>query len=123
MSYLRRISTRRLLAALVGCVLAAGVSAAAIALAAGGGGPTPPPKPLADALHDALAAPAPAGVTARIEFTNHLIDAASLQGADPLLTGAKGRLWASGEQAPARAAGLRRGGGAATRRCCSTATG
>jgi hypothetical protein len=98
MSYLRHISTRRLLALVVGCALALGVGAAAIALAAGGTGPTPPPKPLADAIHDALAAPQPAGVTARIDFTNHLVDAASLQGADPLLTGAKGRLWASGDK-------------------------
>jgi hypothetical protein len=98
MSYLRHISTRRLLGLVVGCALALGVGAAAIALAAGGTGPTPPPKPLADAIHDALAAPQPAGVTARIDFTNHLVDAASLQGADPLLTGAKGRLWASGDK-------------------------
>src|SRR4051812_20154386 len=98
MSYLRHISTRRLLALVVGCALAVGVGAAAIALAAGGTGTAPPPKPLADAVHDALAAPRPAGVTARIEFTNHLVDAASLQGADPLLTGAKGRLWASGDK-------------------------
>jgi outer membrane lipoprotein-sorting protein len=98
MSYLRHISTRRLLALVVGCALAIGVGAAAIALAAGGRGTTPPPKPLADAIHDALAAPRPAGVSARIDFTNHLVDAASLQGADPLLTGAKGRLWASGDK-------------------------
>src|SRR4051812_9749182 len=98
MSYLRHISTRRLLALVVGCALAVGVGAAAIALAAGGTGTAPPPKPLADAVHDALAAPRPAGVTARIEFTNHLVDAASLQGADPLLTGAKGRLWASDDK-------------------------
>ena len=98
MSYLRHISTRRLLALVVGCALAIGVGAAAIALAAGGTGTTPPPKPLADAIHDALAAPQPAGVTARIDFTNHLVDAASLQGADPLLTGANGRLWASGDK-------------------------
>jgi hypothetical protein len=98
MSSLRHISTRRLLALVAGCVLAVAAGAAAIALAAGGTGPTPPPKPLAQAIHDALAAPQPAGVTARIDFTNHLIDAASLQGADPLLTGAKGRLWASGEK-------------------------
>ena len=98
MSYLRHISTRRLLALVVGCALAIGVGAAAIALAAGGTGATPPPKPLADAIHDALAAPQPAGVTARIDFTNHLVDAASLQGADPLLTGANGRLWASGDK-------------------------
>jgi hypothetical protein len=94
MSYLRHISTRRLLA-LCAAVVVALAGAAAIALAAGGSGPKPPPKPLAQAVHDALAAPAVQGVTARISFTNHLIDAASLQGSDPLLTGAKGRLWAT----------------------------
>jgi hypothetical protein len=98
MSYLRHISIGRLLALIVGCTLAIGVGAAAIALAARGPRTTPPPKPLAAAIHDALAAPQPAGITARIDFTNHLVDAASLQGADPLLTGAKGRLWASGDK-------------------------
>jgi outer membrane lipoprotein-sorting protein len=97
MSYLRRISTRRLLALCAMVVVLAG-GAAAIAFAAGGSGPTPPPKPLAQAVHDALAAPAVEGVTARITFTNHLIDSASLQGSDPILTGAKGRLWASGDK-------------------------
>src|SRR3954451_13867020 len=96
MSYLRHISTRRLIA-LSAAVVAVLASAAAIALAAGGSGPTPPAKPLAQAVHDALAAPAVDGVTARISFTNHLVDAASLQGSDPLLTGAKGRLWATGD--------------------------
>jgi hypothetical protein len=98
MSYLRHISTRRLLALLATTVAVLAGGAAAIALAAGGSGPTPPPKPLAQAVHDALAAPAVDGVTARISFTNHLIDAASLQGSDPLLTGAKGRLWATGDR-------------------------
>ena len=98
MSYLRHISTRRLLALLATTVVVLAGSAAAIALAAGGSGPTPPPKPLAQAVHDALAAPAVDGVTARISFTNHLVDAASLQGSDPLLTGAKGRLWATGDR-------------------------
>src|SRR3954451_7394099 len=98
MSYLRHISTRRLLALLATTVVVLAGSAAAIALAAGGSGPTPPPKPLAQAVHDALAAPAVDGVTARISFTNHLVDAASLQGSDPLLTGAKGRLWATGDK-------------------------
>jgi len=112
MSYLRHISTRRLLALVVGCALAIGVGAAAIALAAGGTGTTPPPKPLADAIHDALAAPQPAGVTARIEFTNHLVDAASLQGADPLLTGANGRLWASGDKLRLELQASDTGGGA-----------
>jgi len=112
MSYLRHISTRRLLALVVGCALAIGVGAAAIALAAGGTGTTPPPKPLADAIHDALGAPQPAGITARIDFTNHLVDAASLQGADPLLTGAKGRLWASGDKLRLELQASDAGGGA-----------
>jgi len=97
MSYLRSISTRRLLL-LSGGLLALLASAAAIAVAATSGGPTPPPKPLAEAVHDALAAPDVQGVTARITFTNRLIDASGLGerfGADPLLTGAKGRLWLS----------------------------
>jgi hypothetical protein len=98
MSYLRQISTRRLLSVCSATVAVLAGSAAAIALASGGSGPTPPPKPLAQAVHDALAAPAIDGVTARISFTNHLIDAASLQGSDPLLTGADGRLWATGDK-------------------------
>lgn len=94
MSTLRRISTRRLLAICAITVAAAiGVTAAAMAMT--GGGPKPPPKPLANAVHDALSAPAVPGVSARIEFTNHLVDASSIQGTDPLLGGASGRLWAS----------------------------
>jgi outer membrane lipoprotein-sorting protein len=64
-----------------------------MALAAVGSGPVPPPKPLAVAAHDALAAPPPDGVTARISFTNHLISSSSIEGSDPILTGASGRLW------------------------------
>jgi hypothetical protein len=94
MSYLRRISTRRLLALCAG-VLVVGVATAAIALAATGGGPTPPPKPLPNAVHDALAAPRVAGISARVEFTNHLLTSDSVQGSDPLLTGGSGRLWAT----------------------------
>jgi outer membrane lipoprotein-sorting protein len=96
MNFLRTISTRRLLALLVG-LAAAGGGGTAIALAATGGGPVPPAKPLAAAVHDALAAPAVQGITARVQFTNHLIDAASLQGSDPLLSGGSGRLWLSGD--------------------------
>jgi hypothetical protein len=51
-------------------------------------------------------------VTARIAFTNHLVDAASLQGADPLLTGAKGRLWASGDKLRLELQASDAGGGA-----------
>ena len=95
MTRLRTISTRRLLALCVAAVLGlAGV--APIAVAATGGGPTPPPEPLAQALHDAAAAAAPAGVTARVTFTNKLIDASGIsQDRNPLLSGAKGRLWIS----------------------------
>lgn len=94
MSYLRRISTLRLL--VIGAALTLFAAAtAAIALAAGSGGPTPPPKPLDQAVHDALTAPSPAGVSARIHFTNDLVGESVLEGADPLLGGASGRLWAT----------------------------
>jgi hypothetical protein len=96
MSFLRRLQTTRLLA-LIGALAAAAACTAAIAIAAGGSASPPPAKPLAVALHDALAARPVAGVTARIRFTNHLVDAASLRGSDPVLTGATGRLWASAD--------------------------
>ena len=38
-------------------------------------------------------APPVDGITARIKFTNHLVDSSSLQGSDPILSGATGRLW------------------------------
>lgn len=96
MSALRRISTRKLLA-VCSLALAVVIGGAAIAMATGGSGPKPAPKPLADAVHDALAAPQVPGVSARIKFTNNLVDASSIQGTDPLLGGAEGRLWASPE--------------------------
>jgi outer membrane lipoprotein-sorting protein len=110
-SFLRRISTRHLLA-LCAAAIVAGAGAAALAMAAGGTGAQPPAKPLAQALHDALAAPPVEGVTARISFTNHLVDAASLQGRDPLLTGATGRLWAAGDRLRLELQASDAGGGA-----------
>ena len=80
------------------CALVAGVIAIAGAAAAGafnGPGPVPKPKPLANAIHDALSAPTVTGVSADIQFTNHLIDTSGVRGASPLLTGASGRLWAT----------------------------
>src|SRR5207253_6949713 len=67
----------------------------ALAVAARSAGPKPPPKPLADAIHDALAAPEPEGITARIEFTNRLFPSGALLGnvASALMSGASGRLW------------------------------
>jgi hypothetical protein len=94
MKLLRTTSTRRLLAGLTGLLVAI-LAGTAIAIAASGSGPKPAPKPLARAVHDAMTAPAVAGITARITFTNHLIDAGNIQGTDPLFTGGSGRLWVS----------------------------
>jgi outer membrane lipoprotein-sorting protein len=92
-SFLRTISTPRLAALCASaCALAAGGTAIAVA---GQDGPKPPPKPLATAAHDALTAPEVQGITARVKFTNHLIDTSGIHGANPLLSGATGRLWLS----------------------------
>jgi len=102
MSYfIRRLPLSRLLL-LCALVVALGASATAIAFALGGG-PTPPAKPLAQAVHDALAAPAVQGVSARIQLTDHLLEGADLASgsggtagelaSSPLLTGASGRMW------------------------------
>jgi len=98
MSFLRRLSTPRLLA-LCAAVLVLAAGGTAIASAVSASNPVPTPKPLAVAVHDALAGPAVPGLTARVQFTNHLIDASSLQGegASPLLTGASGRIWLSAD--------------------------
>lgn len=94
MKLLRTISTRRLLAAIAGLIIAV-AGGTAIAVAAAGTGPTPPPESLAQALHQAASAPAVSGISARISFTNNLINSADIQGSDPLLNGATGRLWVS----------------------------
>jgi outer membrane lipoprotein-sorting protein len=93
-NFLRQLRTSRLLV-LCASVLALGAGGATVATTAFSGGPKPPAKPLNAAVHDALAAPSVEGVTARIEFTNKLIDGSSLSPGSPLLKGASGRLWAS----------------------------
>src|SRR3954453_19779968 len=92
MRFLRTIPTRRLIALCLSAIAIA-VCGTAIAIAAGGSGPPPPPKPLARAVHDGLTAPQVQGITARVKFTNHLIDSSGIHGANPLLSGADGRLW------------------------------
>jgi len=88
MKFLRTLSTQRLLATIAGLVLAV-AGGTAIAVAASGSGPVPAKKPLAQAVHDALAAKSISGISADVTFTNHLIDGASLAGGGtPLLTGA-----------------------------------
>jgi outer membrane lipoprotein-sorting protein len=95
-AFLRRISTRRLLT-LCASLVAIGGGGTAIAIAATSGGPVPQPKDLPVAIHDALTAPKVEGVTARIHFTNHLINNSDVRGGSPLLSGASGRLWASSD--------------------------
>jgi outer membrane lipoprotein-sorting protein len=94
MKFLRTVSTQRLLAIIAGLIIAI-VGGTAIAVAASNGGPKPRAESLATALHQAASAPAVDGITARIQFTNNLIDASDLQGTDPILNGASGRLWIS----------------------------
>jgi outer membrane lipoprotein-sorting protein len=92
-SFLRTISTPRLAALCASaCALAAGGTAIALA---GDDGAKPPAKPLAAAVHDGLTAPEVQGITARVKFTNHLIDTSGIHGGNPLLSGATGRLWLS----------------------------
>jgi hypothetical protein len=97
--FLRTLSTSRLVALIVAVVVVAAGGAAIAVAASGGSGPTPPPKPLADALHDSLAGPAPEGVTARITFTNKLFPSGALSGqvGSALMSGASGRLWATND--------------------------
>ncbi len=94
MKLLRTISTQRLLAIVAGLVIAV-AGGTAIAFAAAGNGTVPKPEPLAQALHQAAAAPAVTAISARIKFTDNLIDSTALQGSDPILSGATGRLWLS----------------------------
>jgi outer membrane lipoprotein-sorting protein len=97
---LRTLSTRGLVLVLAVAVLVMSATGTAIALAASGsGGPTPPAKPLDQTIHDALAAPRPAGITARIRFTNNLFPSGALLGgkASALMTGATGRLWVTSD--------------------------
>ena len=94
MKLLRTISTQRLLAIIAGLVIAV-AGGTAIAFAAAGGGRVPARESLAKALHQAAAAPGVTAISARISFTDNLIDSTALQGSDPILTGATGRLWLS----------------------------
>jgi outer membrane lipoprotein-sorting protein len=111
----RRLPLSRLLA-VCGAVVALGISITAIALAAGSG-PTPPARPLAQAVHDALAGPSVQGFSANITLTNKLLEGANLASgggagsggpeggstgeltSSPLLSGGAGRLWVSGGKA------------------------
>ena len=96
MQFLRRISSKQLAILCVAAIVVI-VGGTALALAAGSGGPVPPRKPLANAVHDALAAPELQGASARISFKNNLLSGVDLRGSNPLLAGADGRLWATND--------------------------
>ncbi len=93
MRALRTLPTRRLWALVAAVALLA--ITGGIAQAALGGASAPPPKPLDRAIDAALHAPAAAGVSAKISFTNDLLPSGSLPegSASPVLAGADGRLW------------------------------
>jgi outer membrane lipoprotein-sorting protein len=90
----RTLSTGRLIV-LVVAVVAVVVGGTVAVAARGGSAATPPPKALDQAIHDALTAPQPDGITARISFTNNLLPSGALTGqaGSALVTGATGRLW------------------------------
>jgi outer membrane lipoprotein-sorting protein len=113
MNILRRLPLSRLLL-LCGMVVALGIGITALAVGLSTG-PVPPPKPLAEAVHDALAGGREQpiqGVSAQIQFTNRLLEGANLASgssdgggsggggglaSSPLVTGASGRLWISAD--------------------------
>jgi outer membrane lipoprotein-sorting protein len=82
------------LAAVVALAISAGMAQAALS-----GSPKPDPKPLDRAVADALNAPAVAGVSARVTFTNGLLPSGTLprESASPLLAGADGRVWVAAD--------------------------
>ena len=94
MKIFRTLSTRTLIVVAV-LVVAAVIGGVAAVSAIGGSGPTPPSKPLAQAIHDALAGQKPDGLTADIGFTNTLFPSGSLTGqaGSALMSSATGRLW------------------------------
>ena len=98
MRRLRTLSTRRL-TAIVAAVVVLAASAAIAQAGLIGAGPKPEPKALDRAILDAANAPAVKGISARIEFKNGLLPSGALpEGASsPLLQGAEGRLWITGD--------------------------
>lgn len=100
-SLFRRLPISRLLL-LCAALVVAGIAGTALASALGSD-PKPAPKPLADAVHEALAAPRPQGFSAHVRFVNHLVEGTTLQGqsggagSNPLLSGADGRVWISND--------------------------
>ncbi len=98
MKLFRQLSTPRLLILIAAIVVAAAAASIGSLAALGSNGQTPPAKPLDQALEDALTAPTPDGVTARVRFTNNLFPSGALAGmtgaaSSALTSGGSGRLW------------------------------
>ena len=95
MRHLRTLSNRGLLVLAVALAALAGAAAAVGAGLTGGARTAPPAKPLDQAIREALAAPRPEGLTARVTFTNNLFPTGALvgQAGSALVSGASGRLW------------------------------
>jgi outer membrane lipoprotein-sorting protein len=92
--FLRTASGRALTLAAIGF---AGLMIGGAVIAAGAGGTDQKPvrKPLARAVAESLNGSAIQGVSARVDFTNRLIDSSLAgEGAGPLIGGGSGRLWA-----------------------------
>src|SRR5438132_2057818 len=94
MNLFRRISTSKLIAAVLLPVVA--VLVTAVAVASSRSGPKPPPRSLASALNAAVHAQPVSGFSARISFTDRLFPDGALTGS-PLVAGAGGRVWISND--------------------------
>jgi outer membrane lipoprotein-sorting protein len=69
---------------------------AVAATGADGGDDRPPAKPLAEAIASSLDGQEIEGLSARVTFTNEMLESAGMvKGADPIMGGGSGRLWAS----------------------------
>jgi len=98
MRRLRTLSSRRL-TAIVAAVVVLAATAAIAQAGLIGAGPKPEPKALDRALLDAANAPKVNGVSARIAFKNGLLPSGALPNnrTSPLVQGADGRLWVTGD--------------------------
>jgi hypothetical protein len=97
MGTVRRSTARFGVWVVLAAVMLAAVSVTAFALTRGNGN-VPPKRPLAVALHDALASKPVAGVSARFTLTQNLIPGTSKALATSPILGASGSVWASGDQ-------------------------
>jgi len=95
MNLLRRASTRAIVAAAAALVVLVAVVTVAALAALGSGAPRPPAAPLGQAIGDALAAPPPGGVSARISYSQHILGSSGLGSIAGLSlpSGGSGRLW------------------------------